>query len=117
MSTMREALFDVLVNATVQIALFALLAAALSSFVAKAKAKHQHLFYLGVLALCLSVPVMNTFRGARRAEVAQSASRDAVHDDQARDAASGYGREAERRRDGSSRARESRVRFLRYGEL
>jgi formate-dependent nitrite reductase membrane component NrfD len=60
MNTVREVLFDLFFNAFLQIALFAIVAAAFSPFIAKAKAKHQHLFYLGVLILCLAVPVINT---------------------------------------------------------
>jgi beta-lactamase regulating signal transducer with metallopeptidase domain len=61
MSTIRDAVFDWLFNALVQIGLFAVLAAVLSPFIAKAKAKYQHCFYLAIFALCLSAPVFNTF--------------------------------------------------------
>ena len=60
MSTIRELVFDWLFNASVQIALFALLSTALSPFIAKAKAKYQHCFYLAIFALCLAAPVFNT---------------------------------------------------------
>ena len=70
MSTIRELVFgglifdrlvfDWLLNASVQIGLFAILAAALSPFIAKAKAKYQHCLYLAVFALCLAAPVFNT---------------------------------------------------------
>src|SRR6267154_327801 len=60
MSTIRERVFDWLFNASVQIGLFAILAAALSPFISKAKAKYQHCFYLAVFALCLAAPVFNT---------------------------------------------------------
>lgn len=60
MSAIREVLFSLLFNAILQIGLFAIVAAALSPFVKKAKAKVQHSFYLGVLILCLTAPVANT---------------------------------------------------------
>jgi beta-lactamase regulating signal transducer with metallopeptidase domain len=60
MSTIRELVFDWLFNALVQIGLFAILAAVLSPFIAKAKAKYQHCFYLAIFALCLAAPVFNT---------------------------------------------------------
>jgi beta-lactamase regulating signal transducer with metallopeptidase domain len=60
MNTIRELVFDWLINALVQIGLFAILAAALSPFLAKAKAKYQHCFYLAIFVLCLSAPVFNT---------------------------------------------------------
>jgi beta-lactamase regulating signal transducer with metallopeptidase domain len=60
MSTIRELVFDWLFNALVQIGLFAILAAVLSPFIAKAKAKYQHYFYLAIFVLCLAAPVFNT---------------------------------------------------------
>ena len=60
MSTIRELAFDWLFNASLQIGLFAILAAALSRFVAKAKANYQHWFYLAIYALCIVAPVFNT---------------------------------------------------------
>jgi Zn-dependent protease with chaperone function len=60
MSTIRELVFDWLFNASVQIGLFAILAAVLSPFIAKSKAKYQHCFYLAVFVLCLSAPAFNT---------------------------------------------------------
>jgi beta-lactamase regulating signal transducer with metallopeptidase domain len=60
MSTIRSLVFDWLFNASVQIGLFAILAAVLSPFIAKAKAKYQHCLYLAVFALCLTAPVVNT---------------------------------------------------------
>jgi len=60
MSMIRELVFDWLWNASVQIGLFAILAAALSPFIAKAKAKHQHCLYLAVFLLCLAAPIFNT---------------------------------------------------------
>ena len=60
MSTIRELAFDWLFNASIQIGLFAIVAVALSPFIAKAKAKYQHCFYLAIFALCLAAPVFNT---------------------------------------------------------
>ena len=60
MSTIRGLVFDWLFNASVQIGLFAILAAVLSSFIAKAQAKYQHCFYLAIFALSLAAPVFNT---------------------------------------------------------
>ena len=60
MSTIRELVFDWLFNASVQIGLFAILAAGLSPLIAKAKAKYQHCFYLAIFAFCLAAPVFNT---------------------------------------------------------
>ena len=59
MSTIREIVFDRLFNASVQIGLFAILAAALSPLIAKAKAKYQHCFYLAIFTLCLAAPVIH----------------------------------------------------------
>jgi beta-lactamase regulating signal transducer with metallopeptidase domain len=65
MSVIREVLFSLLFNAILQAGLFAVVAAALSPFIKKARARYQHSFYLGVLALCLAAPVMNTFGRTR----------------------------------------------------
>jgi beta-lactamase regulating signal transducer with metallopeptidase domain len=70
MSMIRELAFDWLFNASVQIALFATLAAILSRFIAKAKAKYQHCFYLAIFALCLAAPVFNTLWQTRPSPVA-----------------------------------------------
>ena len=61
MSAPREVLFSLLLNASWQIALFALGAKAFSRLVARARPKEQHWFFLGVLALCLVLPFANTF--------------------------------------------------------
>jgi len=71
MSTIRELVFDWLFNALVQIGLFAILAAVLSSFISKAKAKYQHCLYLAVFALCLAAPVFNTLWQTRPSVDAQ----------------------------------------------
>jgi beta-lactamase regulating signal transducer with metallopeptidase domain len=63
--------FDWLLNASVQIGLFAILAALLSPFISKAKAKYRHCFYLAVFALCLAAPVFNTLWRARPSVAAQ----------------------------------------------
>jgi hypothetical protein len=60
MSTIREPVFNWLINASVQLGLFAILAALLSPFIGKTKAKIQHCFYLAIFALCLAAPVFNT---------------------------------------------------------
>jgi beta-lactamase regulating signal transducer with metallopeptidase domain len=60
MSSIQETLFDVLLNAALQIGFFAMVAAVFSRFVAKAKAKHQYSFYLAVLLLSLAAPIINT---------------------------------------------------------
>ena len=76
MSTMRELVFDWLffdwlINASVQIGLFAILAAVLSPFIAKAKAKYQHCLYLGIFALCVAAPLFNTLGQTRPSVIAQ----------------------------------------------
>lgn len=71
MSTIRELVFDWLFNASLQLGLFAILAAVLSPFIAKAKAKYQHCFYLAIFALCLAAPVFNTLWQTRPSVVAQ----------------------------------------------
>jgi beta-lactamase regulating signal transducer with metallopeptidase domain len=60
MSLIQETLSDLLLNALLQIGLFALVAAAFSRLVARARAKHQYSFYLTVLLFCVAVPVINT---------------------------------------------------------
>ena len=71
MSRIREFLFDWLFNASVQLGLFAILAAVLSPIIEKAKTKYQHCFYLVVFALCLTASVFNTFWQAHPREAAQ----------------------------------------------
>ena len=60
MNSIQETLFDLLLNALLQIGFFAIVAAAFSRLVAKARAKHQYFFCLTVLLFCLAVPVINT---------------------------------------------------------
>jgi beta-lactamase regulating signal transducer with metallopeptidase domain len=60
MSTIRETVFDLLLNAFLQIGLFAIVTAVFSRLVAKARAKYQYVFYLAVFFFCLAAPVINT---------------------------------------------------------
>jgi beta-lactamase regulating signal transducer with metallopeptidase domain len=85
MSTIRELVFDWLFNALVQIGLFAILAAVLSPFVAKAKAKYQHCFYLAVFVLCLAAPVFNTLWQTRPSVVAKRSQQQAIQETEHRD--------------------------------
>jgi beta-lactamase regulating signal transducer with metallopeptidase domain len=76
MSTMRELvfgclIFDWLINSSVQIGIFAILAVVLSPFITKVKAKHQHCMYLAIFALCLTAPVFNTLWRTRTNVVAK----------------------------------------------
>jgi len=61
MTPIKETLFDLLLNALLQIGFFAILAAVFSRLVAKARATHQYYFYLTVLLFCVAAPVINTF--------------------------------------------------------
>ena len=61
MSAIREILVDLLLNALLQIGLFAIVAASLSRLIAKAKPKYQHVVYLAVFLVCMIVPIVNTF--------------------------------------------------------
>lgn len=60
MSPIQETLFDLLLNAILQIGFFAVVVAIFSRLVGKTRAKHQYCFYLAVLLFCLTVPVINT---------------------------------------------------------
>jgi beta-lactamase regulating signal transducer with metallopeptidase domain len=60
MSAIQETLFDLLLDALLQIGFFAIVTAVFSRLVSKARAKHQYSFYLTVLLFCLAVPVINT---------------------------------------------------------
>src|SRR5439155_13794724 len=78
MSAIRELVFDWLINASVQIGLFAILAAVLTPFIAKAKAKYQHCFYLAIFALCLAAPVFNTLWQTRLSVVAKTSQQQPI---------------------------------------
>jgi beta-lactamase regulating signal transducer with metallopeptidase domain len=82
MSAIRDLVFDWLINASVQIGLFAILAAVLSPLIAKAKAKDQHWLYLSIFALCLAAPVVNTLWQARPSVIAQQPIQGTEHPDQ-----------------------------------
>ena len=71
MSGIQEILFDLLLNAILQISFLAIAAAVFSRLVAKARAKHQYCFYLAVLLFCLAVPVVNTLWQAPSTVVAE----------------------------------------------
>jgi beta-lactamase regulating signal transducer with metallopeptidase domain len=60
MSLIRETVFYLLLNAFLQIGLFAIVTAVFSRLVAKARAKYQYVFYLAVFLFCLAAPVINT---------------------------------------------------------
>ncbi|HMD22437.1 MAG TPA: M56 family metallopeptidase [Alloacidobacterium sp.] len=79
MNTIREVLFDLLFNAFLQVGFFAIVAAAFSLFIAKAKAKYQHSFYLGVLVLCMAVPTINTLWHTPPSAIAEKSLQNAVH--------------------------------------
>jgi beta-lactamase regulating signal transducer with metallopeptidase domain len=79
MSIIRGLLFDWLFNASVEIGLFAILAAILSRFIAKAKAKYQHWLYLAIFALCLTSPVLNTLWRSRPSVVAKASQQQLIH--------------------------------------
>ena len=60
MSTIRETLFDLLLNTLLQIGFFAIVAALFSRILVKVRAKSQYIFYLVVFVFCLAAPVINT---------------------------------------------------------
>jgi beta-lactamase regulating signal transducer with metallopeptidase domain len=60
MSMIRETVFDLLCNAFLQIGFFAIVTAVFSRLIAKARAKHQYLFYFAVFLFCLTAPVLDT---------------------------------------------------------
>ena len=80
MISLREVLFSLLLNAFLQTALFAVVAGTFSRLIAKARPKHQHFFYLGVLVLCLALPVVNTFCNTRHSSDAEVSSPDGLHE-------------------------------------
>ena len=59
MNPIRETVFDLLLNAILQVGFFAIVAATFSHFVAKAKAKYQYFFYLSIFLFCLAAPIFN----------------------------------------------------------
>lgn len=61
MSPIRETLFYLLLNAFLQIGLFAMVAAAFSRFIAEIRAKYQYFIYLALFLVCLAAPVLNSF--------------------------------------------------------
>jgi beta-lactamase regulating signal transducer with metallopeptidase domain len=60
MSLIRETLFDWVLNALLQIGLFAVVTAVFSRLVAKVRAKYQYVFYLAVFLFCCAAPAINT---------------------------------------------------------
>lgn len=80
MSALRNVLFDLLFNATLQAALFAVIVFAFAPLVAKARAKHQHVFYLLVLALCLAGPCFGTYLRPRASAAVQQQQQTASQD-------------------------------------
>jgi beta-lactamase regulating signal transducer with metallopeptidase domain len=80
MSSILETLFDLLLNALLQIGFFAILTAVFSRLVGKAEAKHQHFFYLAVLLFCLIVPVANTFWHSPSTVVAEKSQQPVLPD-------------------------------------
>ena len=80
MISLREVLFSLLLNACLQIALFAIAAMVFSRFIARASPKYQHSFYLGVLVLCLVLPVANTFWNRRPSSFGEVNSLDLLHE-------------------------------------
>jgi beta-lactamase regulating signal transducer with metallopeptidase domain len=70
MSPVREIVVDLLLNALLQMGLFAIVAASFSRLIAKAKAKYQYIVYLAVFLVCMTVPVINTFWKASSIAVA-----------------------------------------------
>jgi len=80
MSLIRETVFDLVLNAFLQIGLFAIVAAVFSRLVAKARAKHQYSFYLTVLLFCLAAPVINTLWQSPSAVVAEKSQQQVPSD-------------------------------------
>jgi hypothetical protein len=91
MSTIRKLVFDWLINASMQIGLFAILAAVLSPFIAKAKAKYQHCFYLAIFTLCLAAPVVNTLWRTSPSVVAERAQQQPISGTEHSDHHCGFG--------------------------
>lgn len=81
MSPIQETLFDLLLNALLQIGLFAFVAAVFSRLVAKTRAKHQYTFYLAVLIFCLATPVINTLWHSPSTRIAEKSQEQVPLDD------------------------------------
>jgi beta-lactamase regulating signal transducer with metallopeptidase domain len=79
MSPIQETLFDLLLNALLQIGLFAIVAAVFSRLVAKTRTRHQYSFYVAVLFFCLAAPVVNTLWHSPLTVVAEKSQQ--VHSD------------------------------------
>jgi beta-lactamase regulating signal transducer with metallopeptidase domain len=71
MSTIRETLFHLLLNALLQIGFFAIMAAVFSRLIAKARAQYQYSFYLAALLFCLAAPLINTLWQSHPTAVAE----------------------------------------------
>ena len=71
MSLVRETVFDLVLNAFLQIGLFAIVTAVFSRLVAKVRAKYQYVFYLAVFFFCLAAPVINTLWQSHPATLAE----------------------------------------------
>ncbi|HLJ46898.1 MAG TPA: M56 family metallopeptidase [Bryobacteraceae bacterium] len=80
MSLIQESLFDLLLNALLQIGFFAILAAVFSRLVVKARARDQHSFYLAVLLFSVAAPVINTFWQSTPTVVAEKAQQQVASD-------------------------------------
>lgn len=78
MSSIQGILFDLLLNAVLQVGFFAILTAFFSPLVAKARPKHQYSFYLAVLLFSLAVPVINTVWHSPSTGVAEKSQRAAL---------------------------------------
>lgn len=61
MNSIRETLFDLLLNAFLQIGLLAIVAACFSRLLTKARAKYQYVIYLAIFLVCVTAPAVNTF--------------------------------------------------------
>ncbi|HVH86429.1 MAG TPA: M56 family metallopeptidase [Terriglobales bacterium] len=75
MSHIQETLFDLLLNALLQIGLFAIVAAVFSRLLGKVRGKHQYHFYLAMLLFCLAAPVANTLWQSPSTVVAEKSQR------------------------------------------
>jgi beta-lactamase regulating signal transducer with metallopeptidase domain len=71
MSTIRETVFDLVFNVFLQIGFFAIVTAAFSRLVARARAKYQYLLYIAVFVFCLAAPGINTLWQSHPVAVAE----------------------------------------------